>query len=125
MNSLLKALLKETMDLYAAGKAAVGKQWTGVFSALIQAGEDVPSIVANWPDLKAELEALMSNPAADSDLLAYAIGLVGGESVKAQAVIAASADLLLTGAVKIEALHKALSLQPAPAAAPAPAQPAS
>lgn len=110
MNDLLKAFLKEAADIAVVGKAAAGKQWAGLFSAVVQAGEDVPAIVNNWADLKPELEALMSNPAADADLLAYAMGLVGGESAKAQAVISASADLLLSSVVKVNALIKAIEL---------------
>lgn len=108
MNVLLKAMLKEVCDLVAVGKAASGKQWGQVFGTLIAAGEDVPAIVANWVDLKPELEALLVNPAADADLLAYAAGLVAGEEEKAKKVIVASVDLILTGSQKVGALLSAL-----------------
>lgn len=124
MNPLLKAFLKEAIDLVAAGKAAVGKQWGALFAALVQAGEDVPPIVANWADLKPELEKLLADPAADADLLAYAVSLVGGESDKAKAVIVASAELVIVGAQKVAALISAIELPSAPVAAVAPAAPA-
>lgn len=108
MNTLLKAALKELMDLVTVGKTAAAKNYTGLFTALLGAGEDVPAIVSNWGDLKPELQALVTNPASDADLLVYAAGLVGGESAKAQAVISASATLLLNGARDIEALVAAL-----------------
>lgn len=117
LNPLLKAFLKEAIDVIAVGKAAAGKQWAALFSAVVQAGEDVPPIVANWADLKPELEKLLADPAADADLLAYAVGLVGGEDAKAQAIIVAAADLVLSGASKVSALIKAIEL---PAAVPVP-----
>lgn len=117
MNPLLKAFLKEAADIVAAGRAAIGSDWSKLFGALVQAGEDVPAIISNWADLKPELEALMSNPAADADLLAYATALVTGEGAKAEALIVASADLILTGAQKVEALLKAIQMPSTPPAA--------
>jgi hypothetical protein len=137
MNSLLKGFIKEAFDLVAVGKDIAGKQWASLFGALVQSGEDVPAIVSSWADLKPELEALLANPAADSDLLSYVLGLVSGDSAKAQAVISASANLVLNVAINGDALLKAFQLQAAvapaaeaapvaaaPAAEPAPAAPA-
>lgn len=116
MNPLLKAMLKEVSDVVAIGEAAVAKNYAAILTAVIGAGEDVPSIISNWADLKPELLALLGNPAADADLLAYAMGLVGGVDAKAKAVITASADLILMSVEKIGALIAALELPAAPAA---------
>lgn len=124
MNSLLKAFLKEVFDLVAVGKDIVGKQYTSLFGALVQAGEDVPAIVANYADLKPELQALLANPSADADLLAYVAGLVAGDSAKAQAIISASCSLILNAAESGYALFEALKLPSAPAAAEPAAAPA-
>lgn len=97
MNTLLKAILKEIDDLVQVGQAAVAKNYTSVLTALIGAGEDVPAIVTNWADMSVELAALAANPAADADLLAYALTLksVAGLDAKAQAMIKDSASLLI------------------------------
>ncbi len=121
MNTLLKALLKEVMDLVTAGKAAVGKQYAAAFAALVTAGEDVPPIVQNWADLKPELQALLSNPASDADLLAHASSLVGGESPAVAAVVSASADFVLSVGEKGYALYQAIEAAKAAPAATAPA----
>lgn len=118
MNQLLKAVLKEAMDLVALGKAAVAHNWSGVFTAAIGAGTDVPPIVSAWPDLKPELQALLTNPAADADLLAYAATLVGGESPETAAVVAAAADFLLTTGEKGYALYLAVELARSASAKP-------
>lgn len=116
MNQLLKAFLKEAADLVQVGKAATSKQYSLLFSALFQAGEDIPAIVSGFADLKPEIEKLLSDPAADADLLAYAAGLLGDDA-KGKAIIMASADLILTSALKVEALLKAISMPSAPAVA--------
>jgi len=108
MNILLKAMLKEAMDLVATGEAAVKKNWAGLFACLVQDGADAPALITNWADLKPEVEKLLVDPSADADLLAYAASLVGGESASAAAVISASADLILTAAIKVEALVVAI-----------------
>lgn len=96
------------MDLVAVGRAAVAKNWSGLFSALVGAGEDTPPIISNWSDLKPELEALLANPEADADLVAYAASLFSTESASAQEIIKASVDLLLTIASKTATLVKAI-----------------
>lgn len=122
MNTLLKAVMKEIADLVKVGKDVAAKcGLTVIMGDLFTAGTDVPSIIANIEDFKPELEALISNPSADADLLAYASGLVGGETAKAQAVVGASAKLLLNLGLDIKALVDAIE---SPAAAPAPATPA-
>ncbi len=105
MNVLLKAILKELSDLSALGVDIAGKQAAAVIlSALLEAGKDVPGIVSNVGDFKVELDALLSNPAADADLLAYATSVVAGDSVKAMAIVSASAKLALDMASDISAL---------------------
>lgn len=93
MNALMKALLKEAFDLEQTGAKALSKASLAVLlPLLIQDGEDVPAIIANWSDAKAELSALVSNPAADSDLVAYGISLGWSGDAKVQAVISACAQ---------------------------------
>lgn len=111
MNVLLKSMLETALDVVDLGKAVADKKWTKLFSILIDAGEGLPTIVKNWSDLKPELDKLLSDPSADADLLSYAVGLVGGENEKAKAIIAASADLVLTGSVKVAALVKAIQME--------------
>lgn len=106
MNVLLKAMLKEVLDLVVVGENAVAKNYSGLFTALVGAGEDVPAIVANFADLKPELEALLANPAADQDLLAYVEGLVGVG--KGAGIINASAKLLLDLGGDVSALVAAI-----------------
>ena len=105
MNVLLKAILKEVSDLVAVGVDIAGKQSLAViFAALLQSGSDAPNIVANIGDFKAELDALLANPAADADLLAYATSLVSGDGAKAQSLISAAAKLALDLGADISAL---------------------
>lgn len=109
MNALLKAILKEAADLYSLGEAVLQKKGLAIIlPALIQAGTDASGIASNASDLSAELNALLTNPAADADLLAYATGLVGGDNAKAQKIIAASAKLALDVAVDVNGLIQAL-----------------
>lgn len=114
MNTLLKAILKELADLAIVGQDVVGKQALAVIlGALLQAGTDAPNIVSNIGDFKNELAALLVNPAADADLLAYATSLVSGDSVKAQGIIAAAVKLALDVGLDLDALIKSFA---APAA---------
>lgn len=93
MNALMKALIKEAYDLEQTGAAALAKgSLAGLLPLLVQDGEDLPAVIANWGDGKAELAALVANPAADADLVAYALSLGWTSDVKAQAVIAACAE---------------------------------
>lgn len=128
MNVELKAMLKAVMDVVATGKAIAGKHWDQLFACLVADGSDVPSIVANWADLKAEAQKLLSDPTADADLLAYAASLVGGESPAVAGVVVASADLFLTGGEvmyqKVVALIGAIEIAKKAAAAPAAPAPA-
>lgn len=122
MNTLLKACLKEVCDLVATGRAIASKAGIATLLPLmVQDGEDVPLIIANWSDLKPELEALLANPASDADLLAYVSTLVAGQGGKAEAIVAASCKLLLDFATvigpDIAALEAAIKAPtPAPAA---------
>lgn len=115
MNILLKAMLKEAFDLLAVGEAAVAKNYTGLFGALLGAGEDVPAIVSNWADIKPELAALLANPAADADLLTYLTTELGVESAAVQQVVAASAKLLLDVGQDVQALVAAINASKASA----------
>lgn len=95
MNALLKALLKEAADLFVLGEEVLQKKSIfEIFPSLVKAGTDAALIPALLPDLQNELNALLTNPAADADLLAYANSLVTGDA-KAHAIISASAKLVL------------------------------
>lgn len=109
MNPLFKAILKEVSDLVSSGEAIVAKSpFATLLPLLLQAGEDAPAIVSNWSDLKAEALALISNPAADADLLSYATSLVGGAGTKATQIITATATLVLSNITNVSALVTAI-----------------
>lgn len=96
MNSFLKALIQEIYDLEQGVEAAVGKQWALVVQAAIKCGMDLPALIQNVSSAKPDLEALMSNPVADADLLAFAGGLLKDQT-KAEKAIVLAADLALSG----------------------------
>lgn len=112
--------MKEASDLFALGEDVINKQSLAtILPHLIQAGTDVSGITGNISDFQAELAALLANPAADADLLAYAMTLVSGESAKAQALIQASAKLAIDVVLDVNALVAAFKLPSAPATTPA------
>lgn len=125
MNPFLKAAIDEACDIEAAGEAAVAKRWTGLFSDLLKAGEDAPALIANLSDAKAELQAVLTNPSSDADLLAYVASKTSSANPAAAAVIYASADLLLTTGLKTYALILAIKTAKGTAPAAAPVAPAS
>lgn len=105
MNTFLKACLKEAYDLEQTGAAALSKTaFAGLLPLLIQDGEDLPALIANWADAKVELGALVANPAADADLVAYGLSLGWSSDKKVQAVIADVAALVLSAAEGIAKL---------------------
>ncbi len=109
MNSFLKAVIKEAFDAEALVADVVAKAWSKIVSDAISAGSDAAAIAANLSSAKSDLQALISNPAADADLVAYVVSLSAGiGSAKAQAVIAASAKLVLDVIVDGEALVVAI-----------------
>lgn len=111
MNALLKAVLKEAADLFALGEDVIQKKSMAlILPSLIQAGTDAAAISGNMSDLQVELNALITNPAADADLLAYATTLVSGESAKAQALVTAAAKLALDVTQDVTALIAAFKL---------------
>lgn len=96
MNAFLKAALKEAYDLEQIGVSAFTKrELAALVPLLIQVGQDIPALITNWPTAEAELVALVSNPAADADLVAYGIALGWTTDVKVQAVIGDVAGMLL------------------------------
>lgn len=102
MNALLKACVDEAFDLAHAGEAALAKDYPTAITNVIKACEEVPAIVADAPDAKAELEALMKDPAADADLLAYVAGkAVGADAGKLEKIVASAADLALNGVLPL------------------------
>lgn len=105
MNVFLKACLKEVFDLEQAGAAALSKTaFAGILPLLIQTGEDIPSVIANWATAKAELEALLKDPSADADLIAYGISLGWTSDKKVQLIIGDVAALVLSNAQGIAKL---------------------
>lgn len=105
MNSFLKAVLKEVYDLEQTGAAALSKSsLAGLLPLLIQDGEDLPAVIANWADAKVEFAALIANPAADADLIAYGLSLGWTSDKKVQAVVAACAQAVLHVAEDIAAI---------------------
>lgn len=120
MNSFLKALVQELYDVVQAGGDLVSKQYSALVSAGVKCGMDLPALVSSVGSAQGDLQALLSNPAADADLLAFVVGLVGNAS-QAAAVVSASADLALSALSlepKVVALVNAIKNPPA---APAPA----
>lgn len=111
MNALMKALIKEAYDLEQTGASALSKSsLASLLPLLIQDGEDLPPVIANWADGKAELSALVSNPAADADLIAYGLSLGWTSDVKVQAVISACAQGALSVAQAVAAIVAALKV---------------
>lgn len=109
MNSLFKAVLKEAADLVATGEAVAKKSgFVTLLPLLIGDAQDAPAIVSNWSDLATEATALIANPAADADLLAYATTLMGGSGTKATQIITAAATLVLSTVTNVTALVTAI-----------------
>ena len=122
MNEALKSAIDEAFDIEALVKDAVAKNWTGTLGDLIKGGTDLPVLIGKASALLPDLQALMANPAADADLLAYVQGKVGGESAAAQKVLVSAVDLLITLAAlepKVVAMIDAVKGAAAPAPAPA------
>lgn len=108
MNTFLKAVIKEAFDAEAIVADVVAKAWSKLVGDAIAAGTDASAIVASIGSAKTELEALLTNPAADADLLAYVTTLAGGVNEKAQKIIAAASKLTLDNITGIEALVAAI-----------------
>lgn len=109
MNALLKAILKEISDLFQVGQDVVAKDsFSVILPILIEAGSDAAAVVSNLSDFQNELNALLSNPAADADLLTYAQTLVAGDSAKAQKIISAAAKLAIDLTGDVSALVSAI-----------------
>jgi hypothetical protein len=109
MNTFLKAVVKEVADLEATGVAIFSK--AGLLKLVplfVKDGEDAVAVFSNASTAKAELQALLTDPAADADLLSYATSVFAGDNAKAQKVIAAASDLLLALVGKGEALASAI-----------------
>jgi hypothetical protein len=95
MNSLFKALLKEISDCVKTGEDLFAKNWSAVIADIVIAGEDVPAIINNWSDIENEAKMLIDNPAADADLVAYAVGLCAGMQPAALNLIQTGAQVIL------------------------------
>lgn len=119
MNPFLKAVIDEAIDIEVTGQAAVAKSWTGVLNGLLKVGTDAPALLSNMSGAKAELEALLSSPESDADLLAYLAQKLGSQvSPQVVAVIVISAELLLNLGMKSVALMEAIKAAKAVPAAP-------
>lgn len=110
MNQFLKALIQELYDLEQAGELAAAKSWAALVNAGIKAGMDLPALVNSVGQAQSDLQQLVTNPAADQDLLAFTLALVGNQG-KAANIVAKSADLALSALQlepKVEALVAAI-----------------
>lgn len=96
MNESLKAVLDEAFDLEVLVKHAVAQDWSASFSDLVKAGTDLPALISKVSGVLPELQALLVDPMADSDFVAYVTGKLAGETTKVQAVATAVLDLLVT-----------------------------
>lgn len=111
MNPLFKAVMQEGYDLFQTGEAIAGKQsFVSLLPLLIKDATDAPAVATNWSDLKTEAQALITNPAADEDLLAFATTLAGGSGSKPAAIVTASATLILSTITNVEALVAAIKM---------------
>lgn len=98
MNQSLKAILDELLDLEKVAVDVVGKKDFSAVTVmdLMTAGKDIPAVVSNFSDLKAEIAAL-TNTANQADLEAYVISKIGGVSTKAAGIIEAAVACVLAG----------------------------
>jgi hypothetical protein len=96
MNQFLKAVIKEAFDAETLVVDVVQKAWAKLLGDAVTAGTDAIALAGTVSTAQAELQALISNPAADADLLAYVASLGAGLSdQKAQAIISSLATLVL------------------------------
>ncbi|MGZ3686666.1 MAG: hypothetical protein ACXWPM_00100 [Bdellovibrionota bacterium] len=120
MNSFLKAIIKEAFDAEAIVVDIVAKSWAKLLQDSVAAGMDAIALAGVVAQAKSDCEALLANPAADADLLAYVVSLSGGlGDAYAMGIITAAADLALKNVVGVEALVAAIKNKPAPAPAAA------
>lgn len=75
MNVELKALVSLALDGFKAAQLSAQKAnfVLAILPALYHVASDVPAVVSNWGDLKAEIEALPGS-AQEADLLAFVSG---------------------------------------------------
>lgn len=101
MNAFLKACIDEAFDLVNVAQELIEKQWSTAIGNVVKAVSDAGPIAANVADAKPELEALISDPASDADVLAYVATKAAAsvESPQVAAVVKAAADLGLNGVI--------------------------
>lgn len=107
MNQELKAIIDLLATLEKAGADALGKKdfSTVTVPDLLPLLTQIPSVVSNFGNLKAEVGALLL-PANQQDLEAYVLSKFTGVSAKAQAIIAGVIALVNAG----EQFYSALKL---------------
>lgn len=111
MNSELKASLQAVFDLVQLVKSAAAKKTiVELFPGLYKVAQDIPAIIANWPDLLPELQKL-SGVDADADLLSFIMSQIPGVTgdAHAQKIITAALDLALSLGQKGYALEQAIA----------------
>lgn len=125
MNAFLKACLDEAFDLVNVAQELIEKQWSTAISNVIKGVSDAGPIAANVGDAKPELQALLTDPAADADVLAYVATKAAAsvESPQVAAIVKTAADLALNGVIpcieKGVALADAIKAAKNPTTAPA------
>lgn len=108
MNECIKAIIDEAADVEATVVSVMKKDYTALIPELVKDAMDGKSVVDHLSSLKAEAQALVSDPAADADLLAYVAAKFAGDSSKAAKVIPAAADFMIAMVSKGEALLVAI-----------------
>ena len=108
MNECIKAIVDEAFDVEASVKDLLAKNYAGLVADVVKDAEDGSAIASKLSDLKAEAQSLVSDPAADADLLAYVSAKVAGDSSKAAKIIPAAAKLALDVVADAEALIAAV-----------------
>jgi DNA-binding NarL/FixJ family response regulator len=108
LNAMLKPIVKALVDGEKAVAAGIAKDWSALGQAGVAVLMDIPALIAGAPQFEADLQALLVDPAADADLLAYVVLSLEGQDEKAKKIIAAAADLLLSTVVKTKVLVEAV-----------------
>lgn len=108
MNECIKSIVDEAFDVKATVQSVLAKDYVSLLPELVKDAEDGSAVASNISDLKAEAQALVSNPAADADLLAYVTAKCAGDSSKAAKVIPAAAKLAIDMVTDAEAVIAAV-----------------
>lgn len=108
MNECIKAIVDEAVDVEATVVSVMKKDFISLLPEVVKDATDGAAIASHLSTLKAEASALISDPAADADLLAYVSAKFAGDSSKAAKIIPAAAKLALDVVADAEALIAAV-----------------